>query len=306
MNMSNLTKILILYGIIIIIIVFCVYILIKGFNVFWRNLRKSIKEEMTPKASISIYNGQSELALKDHPEIHLEEQNTLTNLDEIPVWVSQSRENQFPKIYEDLLWKYKANGEYVYFLAGDYEKNSKGMLLYPTSETSCHVELNFEEEVIRFSRKDLMLETEIGNDNAIAHNEQLLLLSINQVVSKVSKGKEGLYVIFLNPYISDLFQGEAHAILSVKGSNLELKMVYREYREPVAKIEIERLLQIIVKTKNSNLLFSDLLEQFIGLIKQYNNMPYLNVRGSTRYNKEIEYWKYSVLPTYITEAKHIL
>lgn len=81
----------------------------------------------------------------------------------LPVWVEISPEMPTAITYDGLLWEADPMGEYLYFLAGDFPKNEKGLLRYGSAGTVAEVYVSFESDVIAVDRQDTQRFSEEAN-----------------------------------------------------------------------------------------------------------------------------------------------
>lgn len=58
-------------------------------------------------------------------------------------------------------------GEYLYYLAGDFKKNEKGLLRYESAKSMAEVYVSFEEDVISVDRSEMQKWSEVAHQEPI-------------------------------------------------------------------------------------------------------------------------------------------
>jgi hypothetical protein len=212
----------------------------------------------------------------------------IESLNNIPIWLEKNPNTSNPSIYENIFWEIASMGEYLYYLAGDYQKNEKGLLRFPTALTEFKVETNYEDDVIKGAKSELLDIKKITNgqlyydmpddnisDCTIKEAKPMFPTSSN-VDPKIKHIEIDLFPLNAN--------GEARIEVFKEEDDFEIRFFYQEFREPKNSDEYERYLKITAKSYQDDLLIDDIHSHFIKLIEKYANMPYNNqVSGSIRY-----------------------
>ncbi|MEP3889477.1 MAG: hypothetical protein ABJN69_03360 [Hellea sp.] len=108
--------------------------------------------------------------LRNYPSVQLEPSGTLAELD-LPIWVQVSPKDKTDQTYENLLWEIEPMGEYVYFLAGNFPKNEKGLLRYASAKTRLEVFVCYEDDVVDVRKWDEAQYTQHAADAVQDHTD---------------------------------------------------------------------------------------------------------------------------------------
>lgn len=239
----------------------------------------------SPKANIIVSKGNHIENLAAHALVSIESIGTVEELHELPLWVNHNIDESKAKVYDGLFWEIEPWGEYLYFLAGDYKKNEKGLLRFSSSTTSVRVEISFEDDVINVAK------TDGADDQSKASNIQLdprVIKNLRFVdIEKISNNFtsiNGAYFSYvsLEKILPESATGRGRLIFKKKSDHINLTMIYEEFREPKLADETERYLKILIQSKDPTLSIEDAIKLYIDLISKYSEMPYLHVSGSTR------------------------
>lgn len=245
-----------------------------------------IKNKRTsPKANIVVPKGNHIQNLAAHEVVSIEAIGTVEELRSLPLWVNHNIDEQKPKVYDGLFWEIEPWGEYLYFLAGDYKKNEKGLLRFASPITSVRVEISFEDDVINVAKFD-------GADDQAKASKILLepdrvkdLRFVNiEKISNSFTSINGTYFgdVSLEKILPEGATGRGRLSFKKQSDHVNLTMIYEEFREPQLANETERYLKVLIQSKDPALVIEDALETYSHLIAKYSDMPYVHVTGSTR------------------------
>lgn len=101
--------------------------------------------------------------LKAH---HIVDIQQIGETSDVPVWIDVSPTNPTTTTYDGLLWEADPMGEYLYFLAGDFPKNEKGLLRYGSAKTVAEVHVCFEDDVVSVDRSEMKRWSEVACQEA--------------------------------------------------------------------------------------------------------------------------------------------
>lgn len=87
-----------------------------------------------------------------HPAVDIQK---IGEAAELPVWIDVSPGARTTSTYSGLLWEVEPMGEYLYYLAGDFSKNEKGLLRYASAKTIAEVHVSFEDDVVSVDRSEM-------------------------------------------------------------------------------------------------------------------------------------------------------
>jgi hypothetical protein len=108
-----------------------------------------------PKAKDGISYGDHIENLARKEMVDIKQIGIIESLNNIPIWLEKNPNTSNPSIYENIFWEIESWGEYLYYLAGYYQKNEKGLLKFPTASTEFRVETSYEDDVIRVAKNKL-------------------------------------------------------------------------------------------------------------------------------------------------------
>ncbi|WP_227428877.1 hypothetical protein [Psychrobacter sp. I-STPA6b] len=239
----------------------------------------------SPKATFEKYVGNHIENLAARPLVFIEPIGKMSNFDNLPIWINKDIRDVNPEIYSHIFWEIEPMGEYIYFLAGDFEKNEKGLLRFPSATTSMRVEVNFEDDVISVAKHDgkrfqdyakecdYLLPT--IQDMSIEDLEEYFNLPTQQT-------GDSLGYISLETLLP---QAEGFSRIEI-GRNYSgkvyLGLIYQGFYEPKKPSEYARYMLINVYSTNRKQKIQPLIDEYIKLVKKYKDMPYISISGTTR------------------------
>lgn len=242
-------------------------------------------KERSPKAKFIEPKGNHIENLAAHEVVSIKSIGSVEGLQALPLWINHSINEPNPSIYDGIFWEIEPWGEYLYFLAGDYKKNEKGLLRFPSPTTSARVEISFEDDVIRVAKLDGTREQARAENNQLELDKikDLRLINIEKISSNLTS-IDGAYVgnISLGDILPKGAVGSGRLSFIKLPNRVDLTIVYEEFIEPKRINEFERYLKILVQSKDPSLSIEDALKIYSELIAKYSDMPYTHVSGSTR------------------------
>lgn len=241
----------------------------------------------SPKATHEQYIGDHIANLAIKKNINLSPIATLKNLDNLPVWIDEPTNSLTPKFYTNIFWDIEPMGEYIYFLAGDFQKNEKGLLRFPTASTQALVEINFEDDVISVAKHDGKRYQNYADEvvHRLPEFQNLTIAELSQKIPRSSHNIDSLVAFLsLNPLLPDSSKGYARMEIRkpMNSDKTYLTLIYEEFYEPVHAYEHERYLKIEVSSSDNNRSIKKMTDELLVLIEKYQNMPYNCVTGTTR------------------------
>lgn len=224
--------------------------------------KEYLTKTVSPKAVAEKYDVNS---------VNIEQIGLRKKINDLPIWIDESRQSNTPKIYANIFTCIEPMGEYIYFLAGDYAKDENGFLVYDDVLTSFQVDVNFEDDVIE-SEKSL------GED--YPHIDEDLDKILQSIRDKKLESL-GLYdvSVSLNHLLGKETKGDARIIFD-DFSYFEFS--YKEFYTPKNNDEYERVLRIKAICDDGKQDIEQVLDEFLNLIEKYKNMPYIELFGTTR------------------------
>ncbi len=241
-------------------------------------------EQASPKAVHWIPKGNHIENLKAHEDVKLSPTDKIANINDLPVWIMHSENDSQPSTYEGVLWEIEPMGEYLYYLAGDYSKNEKGLLRFPTASISFRVEHSFEDDVIRVGRAESQEEIEL----AIAGGELPKGKLLSEIADSYDSSIGGMDWRFgfatLKRIVPDGASGNARVVFLNNPYKKALVAVfkYEEFRKPKCQSEYERFVKIHGEISDLSLPVDAVVSHMRKLIEKYHDMQYLSVSGAVR------------------------
>lgn len=250
-------------------------------------LKPNTTNNSSPKASREIYVGNHIENLAAHDLVNVSPIGNIRELDNLPLWFSKDSNSRSPEIYSGLFWEIEPTGEYIYYLAGDFAKNEKGLMRYGTANTSLFVEVNFEDDVINVAKSDGLNEqnTAEKQSEAIDFIRDLTLEELSQRVStSTHKYDHRVAFVSLKKLLNENSKGYGRLVISKPPETQKayISLIYQEFLEPVKEGQYPRYTKIEVKTKVLNTKMEILIKQYLDLVNKYSNMPYVSLSGTTR------------------------
>jgi hypothetical protein len=98
-----------------------------------------------------------------HPAVDIQQ---IGKTAELPVWIDVSPEDPTTSTYDGFLWEVEPMGEYHYYLAGDFQKNEKGLLRYGSAKTIAEVYVSFEDDFVPVDRSETQRWSEAAHQEA--------------------------------------------------------------------------------------------------------------------------------------------
>lgn len=247
--------------------------------------------EQTPKATSQKYIGNHIENLAALSSVDIQPIEEIRNLNNLPVWISEDPNSTSPKIYNGLFWEIEPMGEYIYYLAGNFNKNEKGLLRYGTTTTSLFVEVNFEDDVINVAKADSQNE-QLAAEKQKDSTDFVCSLTIEEFSQKIPLATHDydnrVAFISLNKLLNSNSKGHARLILSKPNETNPdafkpfLSLIYEEFFESTIETELPRYTKIKITSNISDIKIDDLVKEHLKLINKYSNMPYVNLSGTTR------------------------
>ncbi len=124
----------------------------------------------SPKARVEKAKGNHVENLAAHPAVDLAALERHGMLD-IPVWIEVPPDDATPHTYDGWLWEVEPMGEYLYYLAGNFPKNEKGLLRYASATTRIEVHVSFEDDVLSVAEYDSPMDAERATASGRVHTD---------------------------------------------------------------------------------------------------------------------------------------
>lgn len=238
------------------------------------------------KAKIVTSQGNAEQNLAAYKSVSIKPIRHIETLNNLPLYIDFDSGEKKPGVYDGLFWEIEPMGEYIYFLAGDYEKNEKGLLRFNTAKTYARVEINFEEDVIGVAKFDMNYKNEKaqkGNKLDLSQIQEFSLTNLPELLNKSLEVDDYYSAIgVFSNMTTRSSSAKSRFEFSKYKDNARLKMLYEDiFPSDNGKTE-ERYLKIVVESTDGKINAQSLTSLFEELISKYQNMPHKYVSGSTR------------------------
>jgi len=202
----------------------------------------------------------------------------------LPLWVDVKSTLSRPAIYEGTFWFVDPLGEYIYYLAGDFEKSEHGYLAYGSAEIELRVEVTFEEDTISVHRIDDWRRQGWAEENS-QYGTELSHMTLGEVLAQLPETGNADGLVNVMPFnqkyqrvsLSSMARFE---FLKPVNQPRQLRMIFQALHQ--ADQQPERLLTIRVDCHNANQNIGELSTEFERLIDRFADLPYEKLEGATR------------------------
>ncbi|EJK87322.1 MULTISPECIES: hypothetical protein [Rhizobium] len=106
------------------------------------------------KAKLVELPSDARANLAAHSQVNLQPKSIMEVPVALPVWFNFPAHHSKPATYDGVFWEIEPWGEYLYYLAGAFQKNEKGLLRFGTAPLEIRAERNFETDAIRARLQD--------------------------------------------------------------------------------------------------------------------------------------------------------
>lgn len=234
-------------------------------------------------------NNQESDNLQHLPAVQLNEIGVLSQFEGLPVWFDYAQDEHQPAIYEGTFWEVEPQGEYIFYLAGDYSKNAKGHLNFTSASMVFTVLASFEVNSVDIMQHD---------GDRYQHTADTCGIDVNQYLSKnvgeiidelqpeqpVDPGYQQ-FISLMNKLPAGA-NGNARLFVGENwftGKGMKLSLVYQEFREPAVEGEQRRAVWVECHCMRKEQSFDELLAHFLVLVARYKSMPYQTLSGASAF-----------------------
>ncbi len=202
----------------------------------------------------------------------------------LPLWVDAKNTEQLPATYDDLFWYIEPLGEYIYFLAGDFEKAGNGYLAFNSANIEARVEVTFEADTISVHRIDDWRRQERASQNP-QYGTELSHMTLGEVLAQLPEEGNSDGIVNVMPLnqkyqcVSPAGMARFEFFKPISGPR-ELRMIFQALHQ--APDQPERLMTIQVRSNSTSQNIGDLCQMFSHLIAEFNDLPYQKLEGAIR------------------------
>jgi len=123
-----------------------------------------------PKANVVTPLGNHIENLAAHPEVNLKA-DKVHEPTGMPVWADIAPDRPTNLTFDNMLWEIEPMGEYIYYLAGNFPKNEKGLLRYASATMQAEVFVSYEDDVINVAKIDEAQYSQYSKETAQDHTD---------------------------------------------------------------------------------------------------------------------------------------
>lgn len=217
------------------------------------------------KPDLSYLVGTAEENLAAHPVVEVSELRRVPEL-ELPVWVELDPSEVSRQTHHHLTWEVEPFGEYLYFYAGDFLKNEKGLLRFRTAETVAEVFVSYEPDAIDVAGLDCAALVDQAASSGLTHFDlaDLTVREAQLYPFAALPGAPGLSYIEVFPFPP---LNRPVQLITV--------IIDRTLERP-------RLTQIRVRSQNGDAEMADLIDLHFDLAERYAAIPDHPLCGAIR------------------------
>lgn len=247
---------------------------------FWSRLFGGASEA-GPKARRVTPTVNPKTALAQHPVVDLAEKGRSAALD-LPLWVDEAPESLTPPTYEHILWETQPRGEYLYYLAGAFEKNEKGLLRFGSAPEEFRVVRSHETDVLEAAKHELP-DSEGRDWRELFKGETCATLAQRIDRAAGAPGPKGWTL----GHVTGIDPSVGMALMRVEpGAGIDgapqVSLIFRKIVPQGEGVPVEYGIQVLAVSRRAETSIIALMDGFRDLVMRYRDMPYTEVRGALR------------------------
>ncbi len=204
----------------------------------------------------------------------------------IPLWVDAQSTGLDPAIYEGMFLFIEPMAEYVYYLAGDFERTDKGILAYRSASVELKVEVTFERDCIEVHYIDDWADQERARQQQ-RDIEDYSEMSLGEVLHSLAQTPDWHGVIDILPLSEQYRLPSREGMARVKffkppgdDTPVEVIFIFQSLAETEGFPERLLLVQLVCNNMKQNI--GELISEFEQLIARFGRLPYEKLEGATR------------------------
>jgi hypothetical protein len=219
--------------------------------------------------------GNHEENLAAHPPVLRAPVGKAAMLD-VPIWVDIAPDHPSQTTYDGLLWEIEPYGEYLYYLAGDFPRNDKGLLRYASATTRAEVHVSFETDAIDVAAQDQPRYAALAQA-AACDDADLATLTVRHA-QRVLNGGNGAALLRGAPGFSHVDGRAFYAPLDgVTPPSIVLTTCLIDRDGPR-----DRMTMITTVSSNPDQIVGPLADYHRGLTDRYHQIAHLPLSGAIR------------------------
>ncbi|WP_339109754.1 hypothetical protein [Thioclava sp. GXIMD4216] len=200
---------------------------------------------------------------------------------ELPVWIDVSPEVPTSTTYDGLLWEIEPMGEYLYYLAGDFPKNEKGLLRYGSANTIAEVYVSFEDDVVSVDRSEMRRWSEVALQEA-TESSDFIDMTVEEITTFAQqRSQEAGYARHLAMLVFKDLQGGIGYMEQADDflPRPWVRLLWSKYTETS---QGSRITKVIVRSSNPDQQFGPMHDLFKTLIDRYQSIQDYPLSGAIR------------------------
>ncbi|WFU06268.1 hypothetical protein QA648_24445 (plasmid) [Rhizobium sp. CB3171] len=235
------------------------------------------------KANAVNPSGDAAVNLAAHTEVNLEPKFVIDDPAVLPVWFDFPAHHTRPATYDGVFWEIEPWGEYLYYLAGAFQKNHKGLLRFGTAPLEIRAERNFETEVISIGLQDadrVQAQARSGEPwRGMTVGDACHLL----LPAKRSLGSESWIGAFKNSS-SDILVGRSHLSLGLRSEKGEpyVDIIYQRHYPSATDDQEPFLFEVKTHCRLPDVLVDDIIKLHNEVTANYRELPPTRVSGAIK------------------------
>jgi hypothetical protein len=203
----------------------------------------------------------------------------------LPVWVDY-HQSENPKTYDGLIWEKEPLGEYLYYLAGDFDLTEDGLLRYNSAMTMLSVEASHERDFIGVTEHDGQIAQSIARNSQISV-DHLNSLSLDAVAQPFSRSVQRFndvcgYVTMNMGENLTIGMGRLEIEKPVDSDRFRVTLFFQKILCSPGPTEPDLALTIMARSVDPDVEFAAMRSHFERMVEVYSVMPYRRLFGATR------------------------
>ncbi|NTI48977.1 hypothetical protein G6L94_11680 [Agrobacterium rhizogenes] len=235
------------------------------------------------KAKLVELPGDAEANLAAHSQVNLQPKSIMEKPVLLPVWFDFPAHHSKPVTYDGVFWEIEPWGEYLYYLAGAFQKNPNGLLRFGTAPLEIRAERNFETDAIRARLQDgdrAHMEVRSGEawKGMTVYDACHLLLPEAQACG-------GEYWIGAYKSVSsDVQEGRSRVIFGLRSQTTEpyIEVIYERYYPISADRREPFLFEVKTQCRLPDVAVDDVVKLHEEVAVRYREVPPTRVRGAIK------------------------
>ncbi|MGB0904910.1 MAG: hypothetical protein ACPGVJ_08435 [Mangrovicoccus sp.] len=241
----------------------------------------------TPQAIHHVTKGNHIENLAGHRQVDLQPIGKFGESIKLPIWYDFTPAESNPATYENVFWEIEPMGEYLFFLAGDFKKNEKGLLRFRSAPLEIRAERTFETDTISVAFIDSAREQQQAEITA-ADVSDISKLTVSDIASifvpKAQELGDERWVICNRSRSVDLNQGISRLAVGFHFATGKpyIEIIDERFYQKNQNSPHQSLFKVVTWSEQLDLPISEALNLHNNIAQKYDNMPYVPLSGAIR------------------------